>query len=98
LSLESRPIRFGSISRYKSVEKQAKHSGYVPFNRSKAISQLIWTLVVLGLGHQFLSRINHVVQDASEAAMPLIAYELVRRWNTTRWLFGMKPITICLLH
>ena len=60
------------------------------------------TLVVLGLGHQFLSRTNHVVQDASEAAMPLIvlvvtdltliAYELVRRWNMTHWLFRMKTI------
>jgi glucans biosynthesis protein C len=22
----------------------------------------------------------------------LVAYELVRRWNVTRWLFGMRPI------
>lgn len=25
-------------------------------------------------------------------ALTLLAYELVRRWNVTRWLFGMKPI------
>jgi glucans biosynthesis protein C len=24
--------------------------------------------------------------------LTLVAYELVRRWNMTRWLFGMKPI------
>jgi hypothetical protein len=24
--------------------------------------------------------------------LTLVAYELVRRWNITRWLFGMKPI------
>jgi len=24
--------------------------------------------------------------------LTLVAYELVRRWNVTRWLFGMKPI------
>jgi glucans biosynthesis protein C len=88
------------------------------------------TLAVLGLGHRFLNRTNHVLRYASEAAMPfyllhmtfsvvtgyfviqlnspvaikyplivlvatgltLGAYELVRRWNVTRWLFGMKPI------
>jgi hypothetical protein len=25
-------------------------------------------------------------------ALTLAAYELVRRWNVTRWLFGMKPV------
>lgn len=87
-------------------------------------------LAVLGLGHRFLNRTNHVLRYASEAAMPfyllhmtfsvvtgyfaiqldapvavkyplivlvatgltLVAYELVRRWNVTRWLFGMKPL------
>jgi len=24
--------------------------------------------------------------------LTLITYELVRRWNVSRWLFGMKPI------
>jgi surface polysaccharide O-acyltransferase-like enzyme len=24
--------------------------------------------------------------------LTLVAYELVRRWNVTRWLFGMKPL------
>jgi hypothetical protein len=24
--------------------------------------------------------------------LTLIVYELVRRWNLTRWLLGMKPI------
>jgi hypothetical protein len=23
--------------------------------------------------------------------LTLVAYELVRHWNVTRWLFGMKP-------
>jgi glucans biosynthesis protein C len=88
------------------------------------------TLAVLGLGHRFLNRTNHVLRYASEAAMPfyllhmtfsvvtgyfaiqldvpvmvkyplivlvatgltLIAYELIRRWNLTRWLFGMKSM------
>jgi hypothetical protein len=88
------------------------------------------TLAVLGLGHRFLNRANHVLRYASEAAMPfyllhmtfsvltgyfaiqldvpvmvkyplivlvatgltLVAYELIRRWNVTRWLFGMKSI------
>ena len=88
------------------------------------------TLAVLGLGHRFLNRTNHVLRYASEAAMPfyllhmtfsvltgyfaiqldapvmlkypfivlvatgltLVAYELIGRWNVTRWLFGMKSI------
>jgi len=87
------------------------------------------TLATLGLGHRFLNFTNHVLQYASEAAMPLyllhmtfsvvtgdfviqldapvavkyplivlvatgltlLAYELIRRWNVARLLFGMKP-------
>jgi hypothetical protein len=25
--------------------------------------------------------------------LTLLAYEVVRRWNVTRWLFGMRPKT-----